>query len=120
VLYTGDLCRLDDDGYLYFVGRTDDIIKSRGEKVAPKEVELVLSRVVGVKEAAVIGVADELLGEALRAFVVPEAGVSLSESELLRACREHLETFKVPRAITVVASLPKNANGKIDKVALRG
>ncbi len=120
VLYTGDLCRLDDDGYLYFVGRTDDIIKSRGEKVAPKEVELVLSRIAGVREAAVIGIADELLGEALRGFVVLEAGVSLSESELLRACRDQLETFKVPRAITVVASLPKNANGKIDKVALRG
>src|SRR4029078_11365691 len=76
VLYTGDYCRLDDEGYLYFVGRMDDIIKSRGEKGAPKEVENALVNVKGVKEAAVIGGADDLLGQAVKAFVVLDTGVS--------------------------------------------
>ena len=67
VLYTGDYCRLDDEGYLYFVGRMDDIIKSRGEKVAPKEVEAVLYNIPGVREAAVIGVDDQILGQAVKA-----------------------------------------------------
>ena len=73
VLYTGDYCRLDEEGYLYFVGRMDDVIKSRGEKVAPKEVELVLMNIPGVKEAAVIGVPDPILGHAVKAFVVLES-----------------------------------------------
>ena len=116
VLYTGDLGRLDEDGYLYFVGRTDDIIKSRGEKVAPKEVETVLSAIPGVKEAAVVGVPDDFLGHAVKAFVVLDS--PLSESDLLRACRSRLESFMVPRSIVVVAALPRNENGKVDKPAL--
>jgi amino acid adenylation domain-containing protein len=119
VLYTGDLCRLDDEGYLYFVGRLDDIIKSRGEKVAPKEVEIALQTIAGVREAAVIGVADELRGQAVKAFVVAEDGATLRESDLLRACRERLESFMVPTQLVLVPSLPKTATGKIDKLQLR-
>jgi acyl-CoA synthetase (AMP-forming)/AMP-acid ligase II len=118
VLYTGDLCRLDDEGYLYFVARMDDIIKSRGEKVAPKEVELALQAIPGVHEAAVIGVADEILGQAVEAFVVLADGARLSEAELVRECRARLEGFMVPRRIAIVPSLPRSANGKIDKRAL--
>ncbi|MCU1280752.1 MAG: hypothetical protein JWM53_4298, partial [bacterium] len=119
VLYTGDLCRLDAEGYLYFVGRMDDIIKSRGEKVAPKEVEIALQTIAGVREAAVIGVADELRGQAVKAFVVADDGATLSESDLLRACRERLESFMVPTQLVLVPSLPKTANGKIDKLRLQ-
>jgi amino acid adenylation domain-containing protein len=119
VLYTGDLCVLDEDGYLYFVGRMDDIIKSRGEKVPPQEVETVLSAIPGVKESAVIGVADELLGQAVTAFVVLEEAATLSETDLRRECRDKLEAFMVPTFIAIVRSLPKSANGKIDKLALR-
>ncbi len=79
VLYTGDFCKLDDEGYLYFVGRMDDIIKSRGEKVAPKEVETALMNITGVKEAAVICVPDDILGQAVKAFVVLEQGVKHTE-----------------------------------------
>jgi acyl-CoA synthetase (AMP-forming)/AMP-acid ligase II len=118
VLYTGDLCRLDDEGYLYFVARRDDVIKSRGEKVAPKEVELALQAIAGVKEAAVLGVADEILGQAVHAFVVLEVGATLSEATLIHACRARLEGFMVPKHITLVPSLPKTPNGKIDKHAL--
>jgi amino acid adenylation domain-containing protein len=117
VLCTGDLGRLDEDGYLYFVGRTDDIIKSGGEKVAPKEVEMVLAAIPGVKEVAVVGVADRLLGQAVKAFVVTDS--TLTEADLLRACRARLEAHMVPGSIVLMTALPRNANGKIDKQALK-
>jgi amino acid adenylation domain-containing protein len=119
VLYTGDLCRFDDEGHLYFVGRMDDIIKSRGEKVAPKEVESALMNVAGVKEAAVIGLPDDLLGQAVKAFVVLEHGVTRTEKELQFECRKRLEAFMVPKQIVFVAELPKTTNGKIKKTDLR-
>ena len=80
VCYTGDLFRMDEEGYLYFVARKDDIIKSRGEKVSPKEVENVLYGLEDVKEAAVIGIPDPILGQAIKAFVVIE-GMSLTETK---------------------------------------
>jgi acyl-CoA synthetase (AMP-forming)/AMP-acid ligase II len=119
VLHTGDYCRLDEEGYLYFVGRMDDIIKSRGEKVAPKEVESALMNVRGVKEAAVIGVPDDVLGHAVKAFVVLEQGVQLSEKDLQKECQKRLEGFMVPKVIAFVADLPKTTTGKIKKTDLR-
>lgn len=119
VLYTGDLCRLDEEGYLYFVGRMDEIIKSRGEKVAPKEVEAAIYELAGVKEAAVIGLADELLGEAVTAYVVLEEGAKLTEKDVQRHCAARLENFMVPKRVVFVASLPRTATGKINKTALR-
>jgi amino acid adenylation domain-containing protein len=118
LLHTDDLFRMDEDGFFYFVGRQDDIIKSRGEKVAPKEVESVLYRLPGVVEAAVVGVPDDLLGEAIKAFVVCSPDVDLEEREVIRHCRQHLEDFSVPQAVEFRASLPKTASGKIQKRAL--
>lgn len=118
VFYTGDLCQYDDEGYLYFVSRMDDIIKSRGEKVPPKEVEHALQNVPGVREAAVIGVPDEVLGQAIKAFVVLEEGVTLSERQLHRECMERLETYMVPKFFVFVAELPRTDTGKITKKGL--
>jgi acyl-CoA synthetase (AMP-forming)/AMP-acid ligase II len=118
VLYTGDLCRLDEEGYLYFVARKDDVIKSRGEKVPPKEVEAALLEVRGVKEAAVIGVPHDLLGQAVVAYVALEEGVSITAKELQRACAARLEPHMVPQRIAIVPALPRSANGKVDKSAL--
>ncbi len=118
VLYTGDYCKLDEDGYLYFVARMDDVIKSRGEKVAPKEVESALMNIPGVKEAAVIGVDDEVLGQAVKAFVVPEAGVTLTEKQIQRECQARLENFMVPKYVVFLDSLPKTDTGKIKKTGL--
>jgi amino acid adenylation domain-containing protein len=118
VLYTGDLCRLDEEGYLYFVGRMDDIIKSRGEKVAPKEVESAIVNIEGVKEVAVIGVPDELLGQAIKAFVVLEEGANLTDRALLRECQGKLENFMVPKYVEFVSELPKTMTGKIKKTGL--
>lgn len=119
VLATGDLFRQDAEGFLYFVGRRDDLIKSRGEKVAPREVEEVLHSCTGVREAAVVGVPDELLGQAVHAHVAPESGVALDADELRRRCAEELEAHKVPREIIVHAALPRTANGKLDRRALQ-
>jgi len=119
LLYTGDLFRMDEDGFLYFVARKDDIIKSRGEKVAPKEVENVLYQLPGVVEAAVIGVPDALLGEAIKAFIVCDEGQQLTEQDVLRHCAQNLENFMVPKYLEFRASLPKTPSGKIDKSPLR-
>jgi acyl-coenzyme A synthetase/AMP-(fatty) acid ligase len=118
VLYTGDYCRLDDDGYLYFAGRMDDVIKSRGEKVAPREVEDALLAVPGVKEAAVIGVPDEILGEAVKAYIVREAGSELTEKRIQLECQRQLESFMVPKYVVFVPELPRTASGKIAKKEL--
>ena len=117
-LYSGDLFRQDEEGFFYFVSRKDDIIKSRGEKVAPKEVEAVLYRLEGVVEAAVIGVPDPILGQAIKAFVVIAEGSGIDRRTVLRHCRRHLEDFMVPKEVEFRASLPKNASGKIDRRAL--
>ena len=119
LLYTGDLFWMDEEGFFYFVARKDDIIKSRGEKVAPKEVESVLYQLPGVVEAAVIGVPDELLGQAIKAFIVCGDGHTLTEQEVLRHCRQHLEDFKVPRYVEFRDALPKTPSGKIKRSALR-
>jgi acyl-CoA synthetase (AMP-forming)/AMP-acid ligase II len=118
VLYTGDYCRIDTEGYLYFIGRSDEIIKSRGEKVAPREVENALMDIPGVREAAVIGVPDELLGEAVKAFVVIEAGTILGEKQLQKECQRRLESFLVPKSIVIVPSLPRTDTAKLNKRAL--
>ncbi|AVT81777.1 class I adenylate-forming enzyme family protein [Rhodopseudomonas palustris] len=117
VLYTGDLFRSDDDGFLYFVGRKDDIIKTRGEKVSPKEVENVLHALPGVKEAAVIGIEDAVLGAAIKALVVADDG-SLTAQDVIRHCARHLEDFMVPKHVEFRDALPKSDNGKIDRRAL--
>ncbi|MEJ2288341.1 MAG: AMP-binding protein, partial [Deinococcales bacterium] len=113
LLCTHDYFKLDEEGFLYFVGRSDDIIKSRGEKVSPVEVENVLSAIPGVREAAVVGVPDELLGQAVRAFVVLDDGVAMDEQAFRRHCMERLESFMVPRDIVFVTDLPKTGTGKI-------
>lgn len=118
-LYTGDLFKMDAEGYLYFVARKDDIIKSRGEKVAPKEVEGVIYQLEGVVEVAVIGTPDPLLGEAIKAFVVTHQDVEIGEQDVLRHCRQHLEDFMVPKQIEFMSSLPKTSSGKIKKTGLR-
>jgi acyl-CoA synthetase (AMP-forming)/AMP-acid ligase II len=119
VCYSDDLFRMDEDGYLYFVGRKDDIIKCRGEKVAPKEVENVLYALPGVAEAAVMGVPDPVLGQAIKAIIVPR-DERLDEAAVRHHCRTHLEDYMVPKFVEFVDELPKTTSGKIQKSALAG
>ena len=118
VLSSGDLFRRDEEGYLYFVGRTDDIIKSRGEKVAPKEVEEVLYTFEGVYEAVVVGAPDDRLGEAVIAHVSAAAGLEIDPKAVRRHCAERLEDFMVPRRVVIHDELPKTDNGKVDRLTL--
>jgi long-chain acyl-CoA synthetase len=118
VLYTGDLFRMDEEGYLYFVGRKDDMIKTRGERVSPKEVENALYAAEGVAEAAVVPVPDDLLGSAIKAYIVPKDGAGLNDKQLLLHCKKMLEEFAIPKYFEFRDSLPKNASGKIDKLTL--
>lgn len=115
VLRSGDLFRRDDDGYLYFVSRRDDMIKSRGEKVAPREVEEALHAFAGVRDAAVVGVPDAMLGEAIHAHVSPNPGVELDPTVLRRHCAAVLESHMVPKLVVVHEELPRIGSGKIDR-----
>jgi long-chain acyl-CoA synthetase len=118
VLHTGDLFRMDEEGYLYFVARKDDIIKCKGEKVSPKEIENVIYSIDGIIEAAVIGVPDEISGQAIKAFIVPENESRLTEKDILLHCSRHLENHMIPKYVVIRNSLPKTATGKISKSLL--
>jgi acyl-coenzyme A synthetase/AMP-(fatty) acid ligase len=111
-LFTGDLFRIDHDGYLYFVGRKDEVFKSRGERVSPREIEVVLYAYPGVSAARVVPVPDEVLGNAIVAEVTA-AQEGVSTEEILRHCRMHLEERLVPREVRLVADLPMSAAGKV-------
>ena len=118
VLHSGDIFHMDADGYLYFIGRSDDVIKSRGEKVSPKEIEDCLYAMRGVREAAIVGVDDEMLGQAVHAFVVLDEDVCLTDRDVIRHCHALLESYMVPQHVHVVDSLPKTDTGKIRKTGL--
>ena len=120
LLYSGDLFRRDAEGFLYFVARKDDMIKTMGERVSPKEVENVLCEMEGVAEAAVVGVPDEMLGQAIKAFVVWTGEPAASAAAVLHHCKRHLEPFMVPKEIEFRDTLPRTSTGKIDKKLLKG
>ncbi|MCC6993024.1 MAG: AMP-binding protein [Deltaproteobacteria bacterium] len=117
-LYTKDLFRVDADDNLYFVGRSDEILKCKGQKVAPKEVEDALLTHQGVALAAVVGVPDPVLGDAVTAVVVAHDGVTLNLRELQKHVAARVDDAAVPKYIDVVESLPKNERGKLDKRAI--
>jgi acyl-coenzyme A synthetase/AMP-(fatty) acid ligase len=120
VLYSGDLFKMDEEGYLYFVGRKDDIIKTRGEKVSPAEVEQVLYSLPGVSQAAVIGVPDKILGSAVKAVIALQPGARLTEQEVLRHCAGRLDDYMVPKFVEFRAEIPKTPSGKVAKLLLAG
>jgi fatty-acyl-CoA synthase len=117
--HTGDLGRLDEEGFLYIVDRKKDMIITGGENVYPREVEEVLYTHPKIAEAAVIGVADSKWGEAIKAVVVIESGQMASEEEIIDFCRERIARFKCPKSVDFVQALPKNPAGKILKRELR-
>jgi len=118
-LHTGDMARVDADGYIFIVGRSKEMLIYRGMNIYPREIEEVLAAVAGVKEAAVIGVPDASRGEVPCAFVELDAGARLSEGDLRHACQKALARYKVPRVIRVLEALPRNAAGKVLKTQLQ-
>jgi acyl-CoA synthetase (AMP-forming)/AMP-acid ligase II len=118
-LKTGDMGRLDAEGFLYLVGRRSDMIKTGAHRVHPQDIEDVICELPEIQEACVIGVDDELLGQTIRAFVVPAAGAVLAPMQVQAHCRERLATYKVPKSVAIVASLPKTDSGKIRRAELK-
>ncbi|MFW5775129.1 MAG: class I adenylate-forming enzyme family protein [Chitinivibrionales bacterium] len=118
VLYSGDYFKMDEEGFLYFVSRKDDMIKSGGERISPREIEDVLYEHPEISEVAVIGVPDEILGYAIKAVVVLKDGTQIGESELSAFCSSRLERARVPKYIEFMERLPKSHSGKIKKTAL--
>src|SRR5262249_5734132 len=118
-LYTGDVARMDEDGYFYIVQRKKDLILVGGFNVYPNEIEDVLYTHPAVKEAAVIGVPDKYKGEAVKAYIVVKEGSQASAEELISYCKERLAKFKVPAFIAFRQNLPKSAVGKILRRELR-
>ena len=113
-LYTGDLAKVDDDGYIYIVSREKNIIKSGGNRISPKEIEDIILRIPEIVECAVIGVDDDTLGEAVKAFVVLlDNSVSIDFKYILDFCKKHLPSYKTPRYIEFLKGLPKNSSGKV-------
>ena len=119
-LHTGDLFRSDAQGFLYFVGRSDDIIKTRGEKVAPREVEEAIYQLDGVTGCAVVGTPDPLLGAAIQAFVTLRAGSTLTPRDIVRHCQRRLESHMVPKFVDILDALPTTESGKVRHAELRG
>ncbi|MBW2101480.1 MAG: AMP-binding protein, partial [Deltaproteobacteria bacterium] len=118
-MHTGDLGRLDEEGFLYIVDRKKDMIITGAENVYPREVEEVLYAHPKIAEAAVIGVPDPTWGEAIKAVVVPRSGREASESEIIEFCRSRIAGYKCPKSVDFVKELPKNPAGKILKRMLR-
>jgi acyl-CoA synthetase (AMP-forming)/AMP-acid ligase II len=117
--HTGDLGRIDDDGYLYVVDRKKDMIISGAENIYSAEVENVLSSHPAVLEVAVIGVPDEQWGEAVKAIVALREGMTATEEELIEHCKKNLASYKKPKSIEFVDALPRNVMGKVLKRELR-
>jgi len=118
-LYTGDLAKVDEEGYFYIVDRKKDMIIVGGFNVYPREVEEVLFAHNNIVEAAVIGYPDPNLGEAVHAYVVLKEVAATSTEDLLAYCTKHMVKYKVPKVIEIMDELPKNTTGKILRRSLK-
>ena len=117
--YSGDLARVDEDGFIYIVDRKKDMILSGGANIYPREIEDVLYAHPDVQQAAVIGIPNELWGESVKAIIVLKPGAKLTEKEMIDYCKENMADYKKPRAIEFREKLPMNPSGKILKRELR-
>jgi acyl-CoA synthetase (AMP-forming)/AMP-acid ligase II len=117
-LKTGDMGRVDDEGFLFIVGRRSDMIKAGAHRVHPRDIEDVIVEIEDVEEAVAIGVDDETLGQTICAFVVPSSGATLTGMQVQAHCRERLANYKVPKRVEIVASLPRTASGKVRRTEL--
>ena len=118
-VWSGDTVRIDDEGFLYFVGRTDDMIKTSGYRVSPTEVEEVVYDSGLVRDVVALGVPDDRLGERIVLVVAPVAGDAYVTDRLRAILRQALPAFMVPAEVRVLADLPRSPNGKLDRARIR-
>lgn len=119
-LKTGDLAYLDEDGYLYIEGRRSDMIKSGAHRINPLDIEEAIAELDGVAEVAVVGVEDEILGQVIKAVVVPRPGAALDPMRVKAHCRDRLAGYKIPKYVEFAQTLPRTASGKIKRFELAG
>ena len=119
ILCAHDLFKMDKEGFLYFLGRNDDIIKTRGEKVSPVEVENAIYKIEGIKEVAVLGIPEVILGESIIAFITTYDQIAINDKKIQQECMANLEPFMVPQKVIFLTEMPKSSNGKIDKSELK-
>jgi long-chain acyl-CoA synthetase len=119
-LLTGDIASVDEEGYIYIVDRKRDTLMVGGISVSPREIEEVIAEHPAVKEAAVIGRPDYVLGEIPVAVVALKEGATADADAILAHCRENLAPFKVPKAVDFLPALPRNSQGKVLKLKLNG
>lgn len=117
--HTGDIVRMDEEGFIYFVDRAKDIIKTGGENVSSQEVEAFLYKHPKVADAAVIGMPDPVWSEAVTAVIVPKPGETIDEKEIINFCKSNIAAYKVPKNVFFVEALPRNPSGKVLKNILR-
>ena len=117
-LKTGDMGRLDEDGYLFIVGRRSDMIKAGAHRIHPQDIEDAITEMSTVQEAAAVGVDDETLGQSVCVFVVPQEGAALTPMQVQAHCRSRLANYKIPKRVEIVATLPRTASGKVRRAEL--
>ena len=115
----GDIAAKDSDGFISIVDRKKDMVVSGGLNIYPREIETVIAGLPGIREVAVVGMPSEEWGESLHAFIVPQSGVAIEHDAIIASCRAQLAGFKIPRTLSVVDALPRNAGGKVMKALLR-
>jgi long-chain acyl-CoA synthetase len=115
----GDMARRDAEGHIYIVDRKKDMVISGGINIYPREIEDVLLQHPSIAEVAIVGVPDEKWGEKLKAFVVPRPGLALTAEDVLAFCEGRISGIKVPKEVAFIERIPRNANGKVLKTALR-
>ncbi|MBC8461159.1 MAG: AMP-binding protein [Deltaproteobacteria bacterium] len=118
-LHTGDLARMDDEGFFYIVDRKKEMIVSGGENIYPKEIEDVLIKHPAISDVVVIGVPDPDWGESVKAFVVAREGQTIDEQEVVSFCKKNLASYKKPKAVAFISEIPRNPSGKALKRLLR-
>jgi fatty-acyl-CoA synthase len=118
-LHTGDLAKMDEEGFIYIVDRKKDMIVSGGENIYPREIEEILYSHPKIEDTAIIGVPDSIWGESVRAVIVLKKGETMTEEEVIEYCKSHLASYKKPKSVEFVESLPRNPSGKVLKTILR-
>jgi len=116
---TGDIGKMDEDGYISFVGRAKEMIITGGLKVYPREVEEVIDKHPAVKESAVIGVPDKVFGEAVKAYVVLNSNPGATEEEIINFCKQKIASYKKPKYVEFLKELPRTSTGKVTKNILK-